>query len=141
MRTINYLVVHCTATNRNATVTAIQNYWEHQLGWSMPGYHYIILADGTLVNLLPIDQVSNGVKGFNSQSINVSYIGGVDANNKPRDTRTAAQKATLIKLLQELKNKFPKAIIQGHRDFPNVKKACPSFDAKTEYQNIKQQKS
>jgi N-acetylmuramoyl-L-alanine amidase len=23
--------------------------------------------------------------------------------------------------------------IQGHRDFPKVKKACPSFDAKNEY--------
>ena len=130
--------MHCTATSRTTTIDAIQNYWKHQLGWSMPGYHYIILADGTLKNLLPIDQVSNGVKGFNSESINISYIGGVDANNKPQDTRTTAQKATLIKLLQELKNKFPTAVIQGHRDFPKVKKACPSFDAKKEYQHIKQ---
>jgi N-acetylmuramoyl-L-alanine amidase len=85
---------------------------------------------------LDISLVSNGVKGFNSETINISYIGGVDEKNNPKDTRTDAQKATLLRLLKELKTKFPKTIIQGHRDFPNVKKACPSFDAKTEYKNL-----
>lgn len=102
----------------------------------MPGYHYIIKADGDIVNLLPIDQVSNGVKGFNSVSVNVCYIGGIDGNGKPKDTRTPEQKESLLKILKTLKKEFPKAIIQGHRDFPKVAKACPSFDAKTEYQNL-----
>ena len=78
----------------------------------------------------------NGVKGFNSVSINISYIGGVDAQNKPIDNRTEAQKKALLDLLKKLKKQFPKAIIQGHRDFPGVKKACPSFNAKEEYKNL-----
>ena len=41
-----------------------------------------------------------------------------------------------LKILKELRVKFPKAKIQGHRDFPNVKKACPSFDAQKEYEEI-----
>ena len=56
------------------------------------------------------------------------------ANKNPKDTRTNAQKASLIKLLKELKLKYPKATIHGHREFAN--KACPSFDAKKEYSNI-----
>lgn len=136
MRLIKYLAVHCTATSQTVSISAIQSYWKNQLGWKMPGYHFIIKPDGQIVTLLPIEQVSNGVQGFNSQTINISYIGGVDAKNVPVDNRTPQQKATLLKLLRELKQKFPTAIIQGHRDFPNVKKACPSFDAKKEYKDL-----
>lgn len=136
MRLIKYLAVHCTATSQTVSISAIQSYWKNQLGWKMPGYHFIIKPDGQIVTLLSIEQVSNGVQGFNSQTINISYIGGVDAKNVPVDNRTPQQKATLLKLLRELKQKFPTAIIQGHRDFPNVKKACPSFDAKKEYKDL-----
>ena len=136
MRQIKYLAVHCTATSQKTSISAIQSYWKNQLGWKMPGYHFIVMPDGEIVSLLPIEQVSNGVAGFNSVLINIAYLGGVDAKNVPQDTRTPQQKASLLKLLKELKQKFPTAIIQGHRDFPNVKKACPSFDAKNEYKNV-----
>ncbi|MDV4024245.1 N-acetylmuramoyl-L-alanine amidase [Elizabethkingia anophelis] len=136
MRNIKYIAVHCTATPQTATVSSIQNYWKNHLGWKNPGYHFIIKPNGEVVNLLPIEEVSNGVQGFNSGAINISYIGGVDAKNTPLDNRTPEQKASLLKLLKELRKKFPNAIIQGHRDFPNVKKACPSFNAKKEYENI-----
>ena len=137
MRTIKYIAVHCTATTQKTSISAIQSYWRNQLGWKMPGYHFIILPNGTAVQLLPIEEVSNGVKGFNSVLINIAYLGGVDAKNNPLDNRTPQQKATLLELLKKYKKQFPKAIIQGHRDFPNVKKACPSFDAKKEYQSLK----
>ncbi|WP_395060006.1 N-acetylmuramoyl-L-alanine amidase [Flavobacterium sp.] len=137
MRNIKYIAVHCTATAQTAKIEAIQNYWREHLGWTMPGYHFIIKADGALVNLLPIEKVSNGVKGFNSETINICYIGGIDKKGVPKDTRTIEQKATLLATLKVLKNKFPTAIIQGHRDFPKVKKACPSFDARKEYQDLK----
>ena len=136
MRDIKYLVVHCTATPQTATVSSIQNYWKNTLKWVMPGYHFMIKSDGEIIQLLEIEKISNGVKGFNSVSINISYIGGVDSENKPIDNRTPAQRRSLTDLLTKLKKEFPKAIIQGHRDFPNVKKACPSFNAKEEYKNL-----
>ncbi|MFK7113367.1 N-acetylmuramoyl-L-alanine amidase [Flavobacterium oreochromis] len=136
MRTIKYIAVHCTATAQTATIDKIQTYWREHLGWQSPGYHFIVKPNGEAVNLLSVDKVSNGVKGFNHETINISYIGGVDAKGNPFDNRTKEQKATLLKLLKDLKKQFPNAIIQGHRDFPNVKKACPSFNAKNEYKNV-----
>ena len=136
MRNINYIAIHCTATQPESSIASIQNYWKNNLGWKNPGYHYIIDRFGNVVNLLPIELVSNGVQGYNSQTINISYVGGIDKSGKPKDTRTEAQKQSILKLLKELRVKFPKAKIQGHRDFPNVKKACPSFEAKKEYSLI-----
>jgi N-acetyl-anhydromuramyl-L-alanine amidase AmpD len=52
------------------------------------------------------------------------------------DTRTAAQKKALLTLLKKLKTEHPQARILGHRDLPNVAKACPCFDAMTEYSQL-----
>jgi N-acetylmuramoyl-L-alanine amidase len=136
MRTITHIVVHCSATGQDAKVEAIQRYWKQNLGWKSPGYHYIIEADGKETQLLTIAQPSNGVKGWNKSIINICYIGGVDKLGKPIDNRTDAQKRQLMTRLKALKTMFPNAIIQGHKDFPNVAKACPCFNAKAEYKNI-----
>lgn len=136
MRQIKYLVVHCTATPQSTTPESIQNYWRKNLGWKNPGYHKMIRADGSVVDLLPEGQVSNGVAGHNSYSLHVSYIGGVDAKGKALDNRTPAQREALIKVLAKWKCKYPAAKIQGHRDFPGVAKACPSFNAIPEYKDL-----
>lgn len=136
MRTIKYIVIHCTASTVNAKIEAIQMYWRNTLKWKNNGYHYIINRDGTYQLLTPLDKISNGVKNHNKNSIHISYIGGINKEGKPIDNRTLQQKETILFLLRELKRKFPTAIIQGHRDFPNVKKDCPCFDAREEYQEI-----
>lgn len=131
MRTIKYLVLHCTATQPSASVEAIKNYWKTALGWKNPGYHYLIKRSGEIVQLQTEDKIANGVKGYNQHSIHISYIGGVDRDNKPKDNRTIEQEEAMFAKLVELTEKYPLAIIKGHRDFPGVIKACPSFDAKT----------
>ncbi len=50
------------------------------------------------------------------------------ANKKPKDTRTPLQKAAMLTLVRTYKAQFPTIIIRGHRDWPGVNKACPSFD-------------
>ena len=129
-RTIKYIVVHCTATPTNTTIASIQRYWREQLGWKNNGYHYIIQRDGTVVQITPDKNIANGVAGYNTHAIHLSYIGGVDANDKPIDNRTTAQQHAMFDLIIQLSNKYPHAKIKGHRDFPNVHKACPSFDVK-----------
>lgn len=136
MRKITHIVVHCTATPQNTTLQSIQNYWKSTLKWRNPGYHYIVDASGMVHQLQPITKPSNGVRGHNANSIHISYIGGVDALKRPLDNRTPQQKAALLCKLRELKSMYPMATIQGHRDFYGVAKACPSFNAKAEYQNL-----
>lgn len=130
MRKITHIVLHCTATPQTATVKSIQNYWKNQLGWKSPGYHHIIMPDGTVVNLQPIEQPSNGVAGHNANSIHISYIGGVDAKGKAVDNRTPLQIQSQIDLIKKYKAMFPAAAVVGHRDFAGVTKECPSFDVK-----------
>lgn len=129
-RNIHYIVVHCTATPPETTVESIKRYWRENLKWKNPGYHYIILRSGEIMSLLLESEVANGVKGYNKNSIHISYIGGVDKNNQPIDNRTDAQKEAMFNKLIALTEKYPKATILGHRDFPGVTKMCPSFDVK-----------
>lgn len=137
-RQIKYIAIHCTATQQSATVASIQKYWKDVLGWKSPGYHLLIESNGTIHRLLPFDSIANGVKGFNKDSVHISYIGGVTSKNKPVDNRTNEQKKAILDCIAEVvkwsDNKCP--LIQGHKDFPNQNKACPCFDAKAEYSNL-----
>ncbi len=130
MREIKYIVVHCTATPPETSIESIRNYWRNHLGWKNPGYHYIIKRNGEMVKINDEVNISNGVKDYNRYSIHISYIGGVDKDGKPVDNRTDAQKRSLFNKLVALSEKYPHAIILGHRDFPGVTKACPSFDVR-----------
>ena len=135
MRDIKYIVIHCTATQPNTKKESILNYWKNTLKWKSVGYHRLIDANGVIHELAKYEQVTNGVKGYNSNSIHFSYVGGVDEFNNPKDTRTLKQKESLLYLIKQAKKQFPNAIVQGHRDF-GANKACPSFDAKSEYKDI-----
>ena len=130
-RNIKYIVIHCTATPSNTTVDSIKKYWKEKRGWGdTVGYHYIIKADGDVIQLLHESKNSNGVYAHNSNCINIAYIGGVDKDNKPVDNRSDAQKHSMFDLIVSLTEKYPQAQVLGHRDFPDVHKACPSFDVK-----------
>ena len=137
-REIKYIAIHCTATQPTATVAAIQRHWKDQLGWKSPGYHLLIEPNGTIHRLLDFNGIANGVRGYNKESIHISYIGGITKEGSPIDNRTEAQKESILLCIKEViewaDNKC--LIIQGHRDFPDVNKACPCFDAKAEYRDI-----
>lgn len=147
-RMINEIIVHCTATPEGQDTTVEQIRKNHMApvikggrGWSDIGYHYVIYRDGSIHNGRNVDVAGAHCNGHNHHSIGVCYVGGLEnrpgvayAELKPKDTRTDAQKAALLKLLKELKRLYPNAKIRGHRDFAN--KACPSFDATKEYRTI-----
>ena len=138
MRNIQHIVVHCTATPEGRYHDAKDiDRWHKARGFKSIGYHWVIRIDGTIEPGRPEPTVGAHVEGHNSYTIGVVYVGGVERDTfKPKDTRTAAQKAAMLNLLGDLKRRFPKAEILGHRDFPKVTKACPSFDAKTEYAQL-----
>lgn len=134
-RKINKIIVHCTATEEGADYTVCDvRKWHLDRGYSDIGYHYLIYRDGSVHNGRDVDLIGAHCKGYNSNSIGVCYVGGLDKKGDPKDTRTEAQKESLLRLLTELKSLYPDAKIHSHKDFAN--KACPSFDATKEYKNI-----
>lgn len=137
MRDIRRIFIHCTAGSQKQTLKDLLNEFK-QKGWKNPGYHYTVFPDGKIEQLLPESEVSNGVQGYNSTSINISYVGGIDNKGRATDNRTEAQKISLLTLLKDLKTRYPNAHIMGHRDIwgknpAKWKKQCPCFDAEKEY--------
>lgn len=152
---IRFIVIHCTAGYSD--VKAIEKYWFEVLKWKTGGYHRIVEENGKVNKMYDFDVVTNGVKGFNTSCINISYIGGVERKNvsKALDSRTEHQKTAIISCIIEAliwvtNNGWDvnKVKILGHRDFSPDKngngiiepweriKECPSFDAITEYKYL-----
>ena len=140
MRDIQRIFIHCRAWSQKQTLKNLLNEFKAK-GWSNPGYHYVVFPNGKVEQLLSEEKVSNGVQGYNSTSINVAYVGGINQYGKPEDNRTEAQKVALGNLLKELKTRYPNAHIMGHRDIwgknpAKWKKQCPCFDAEEEYAGL-----
>lgn len=129
MRTINEIILHCSATqeSRDYTVADIER-WHKQRGFKMIGYHYVVYRDGSIHQGRPLEMVGAHCTGHNAQSIGICYIGGLDAAGRPKDTRTAQQREALRSLVRALQQQYPLATVHGHREFAN--KACPCFDVK-----------
>lgn len=131
MRTINRIIIHCSATKRGQNVNAkIIDKWHRDQGYCEIGYHYVILEDGTIEKGRDIDKVGAHCLQQNNGSIGICYCGGLDAYGKPADTRTEAQKASVKKLVSALRMIFDIKDIAGHNEFAN--KACPCFNVKSE---------
>lgn len=132
MREINEIILHCSATKEGQDFRAKDiDAWHKQRGFKGIGYHYVIDLDGAVEMGRPEDEIGAHCLNHNAHSIGICYIGGLDANAKPKDTRTDAQREALIKLVKELKAKYPGATVHGHNEFSN--KACPCFDVKNEF--------
>ena len=144
------VVVHCTATRvgQDITVEDIHK-WHLQRGFAGIGYHFMIGLDGTIYEGRPIDAVGAQVNGHNSTSVGIVYVGGLNENGKPSDTRTEEQKASLLYIIgyiYEMYDTVEKVV--GHRDLSPDKngdgviekhewlKACPCFNAADEYKDL-----
>jgi len=135
MRKISKIIIHCTATpeGRDVSVDDIRQ-WHLDRGWSDIGYHYVVDIKGCLKEGRPLTRAGAHTRGHNKGSIGITYVGGVDENIKPKDTRTENQKGRLKSLILDLMDKYPDATLHGHNEFSN--KACPSFDVQEEYKDI-----
>ena len=135
-REIKLLVIHCSATRCNVSFPVERLRECHlQRGFRDIGYHFYITRDGEIHRGRALEKIGAHCRNHNTHSIGVCYEGGLDANGKPKDTRTLEQKGALLALLRELKRQYPKALVVGHRDL-NPMKGCPCFDAVKEYSQV-----
>jgi len=146
MRKITIIVIHCSATKEGLDIDAsVIRSWHKNKGYRDIGYHYVIKLDGTIEKGRSEESIGAHVQGFNANSIGICYVGGLDKEGNPSDTRTDAQKKAMRKLYSDLKPKYPNAKWCGHRDLsPDIDgdgtiekfewmKACPSFEVKSEF--------
>lgn len=128
----DFIAVHCSATAKQDIGAADIDKWHRKNGWACIGYHYVIRRNGTVEEGRDEGVIGAHVAGFNENSIGICMVGGVSADDisKAENNFTKEQFASLKQLLIDLKIRYPQATIQGHRDFPGVKKACPSFDVR-----------
>ncbi len=135
MNVVRYIVIHCSATRTTQNYTAGQLVRDHKArGFRTGGYHFYIRRDGTRHQFRALLEVGAHARPWNRCSIGICYEGGLDAEGKSCDTRTAQQRRELCELISTLKGLFPHAEVVGHRDLPGTTpKDCPCFDAATEY--------
>ena len=132
-KSTKYLVVHCSATRPSQDIGVKEiRQWHKNQGWADIGYHYVIRRDGKVERGRAENLVGSHVAGHNSNSIGVCMVGGVSQKDftKAENNLTKEQFASLKTLLKTLAEKYPGTVVLGHRDFPRVNKACPSFDAR-----------
>ena len=138
MRKISLIVIHCSATRVDRDFTAKDVDTAHRYrGFSCWGYHYYIRKSGEVEPMRDEDTTGAHARGYNAISLGVCYEGGLDECGRPADTRTYAQKCSLLDLLRQLKTDYPQASILGHYQLSNsIHKACPCFDAKGQYRGL-----
>lgn len=130
MRSINQIIIHCSATRegKDYTVADITR-WHKARGWRTIGYHFVIYRDGSVHKGRNLEEIGAHCVGHNAHSVGICYIGGLSADGKTsKDTRTQEQRTALRKLVEDLQQLFPGATLHGHREFAN--KSCPCFDVK-----------
>ena len=142
MRTINLIVIHCSATREDKVFTEYDlDVCHRRRGFNGAGYHFYIRKNGDIKTLRPIGQPGAHVKNHNADSVGICYEGGLDERGHPADTRTDFQKHSLLVLVMLLLRDYPGSRLCGHRDLsPDLDcngeiepeewiKACPCFDA------------
>lgn len=153
MNKIDAIVIHCSATRAGQDIHAADiDKWHKERGFAMIGYNYVIDLDGTVEVGRPLSMDgahcnTAGLSGqsYNKHSIGICYVGGLDENGKPADTRTPEQKKAMAELVYSLLEVYPITDILGHRDASPDKngdgkitknewvKACPCFSVRDEF--------
>lgn len=150
---IDAIVIHCSASRAGQDLRAADIDKMHkERGFACIGYNYVIDLDGTVEKGRPLTRDgahcnTSGLSGksYNKHSIGICYVGGLDKDGNPADTRTDAQKTALAELVYRLIDEYPIIEVIGHRDASPDKdgngtieknewiKQCPCFDVKAEF--------
>lgn len=139
LNSIKYLIIHCVANRCNRPFSVENLIACGKAKYGQCSYHYYVRYDGSVIPLLPENVQGVHARGYNYCSLGIVYEGGLDENGNPADTRTEAQKASLVALLRSLKEDYPTAKIVGHRELPGVHKACPCYYPSKEYADLQPQ--
>ncbi len=136
MRTkTEYIVIHCAATPPDMDIGADEiRDWhtspspsDPSKPWSDIGYHDVIRRNGIVEQGRQENDIGAHVRGYNSVSVGICLVGGINEDGSPENNFTPEQVKSLIRLLRFYRVLFPSAAIVGHNQL-DPHKACPSFN-------------
>lgn len=144
----NGITVHCSATKPSQDWGSVEiDRMHRELGWLCIGYHFVITRHGVIHAGRPMNVKGAHCRagGRNDTHVSVCLIGGVSErpvahvpgspwNGSDAEANfTLSQGEALGALLDMLKGTYglTDEDIEGHRDVPGVRKACPSFNVET----------
>lgn len=142
-----YLAIHTTNTLPNVRGMDLWDIFRTRWGVdTKPGYHQAIYPNGFIYTFVDIDgspyleynETVNGVRGHNSETISIAYVGG-----RYRNDITYNQLKSIRILIDYYKKKFPQIKVTTHRELASKDingngkidsneriKECPLFDIK-----------
>ncbi len=133
------MAIHHTVTQTGSTQAQYEakmrqmRNWHRDQGWCDIGYHFVITVDGTIFEARPIKHIGAHVAYSNTGNIGISFMGcfhptQCGAAGGPHQP-TAAMINAAGKLVKKLSGIYgiarTSSKIKGHRQHPNVSKACP----------------
>ena len=137
MRSIDEIIIHCSATPADMDIGAAEikhlhtspqtypikwgRYKTHGRGWSDIGYHLVIRRNGEVENGRPLEKRGAHARGHNSHSIGIVVVG--EDNNFEE-----VQWNTLKYVVGQYLESYPDARIKGHYQVDTKKPYCPGFD-------------
>ncbi|AUQ62143.1 N-acetylmuramoyl-L-alanine amidase [Phaeobacter inhibens] len=146
---VKYIVIHYSATAVEDDVSADDIDRMHKRrGFRKIGYHWYIRKSGSIEMGRDLSQpgrfeVGAHSKGENSISVGICFEGGVrkGAMNAGFDSRTPAQTRAMIELIDKMLERFPGAVVRGHRDMPGAATQCPGFDATAWWDEVQRKRN
>jgi N-acetylmuramoyl-L-alanine amidase len=134
-RPVNKLIIHCSATPPSMDVGVYEiKKWHTDKkprgnGWSDIGYHWVIRRDGTIEDGRDVNKIGAHTKGYNTGSLGLCLVGGVNGVNDADANFTDKQWHSLELMARGIKAMIPHITIHGHNEYAN--KSCPSFSVQT----------
>lgn len=127
MRKIKKIVLHCSDSQDSLDIGVKEIRSWHTMkppkgnGWDDIGYHFVIRRDGRIELGRPQKVIGAHVRGHNSDSIGVCWVGRKMASDK--------QLQSMYALLRGLIDKYDLEVedIWGHSQFDSHK-TCPNLD-------------
>lgn len=123
LRKINKIIIHCSDSPDTQDIGAkeIREWHTKGNGWSDIGYHFVIRRNGHIELGRPLYIAGAHVKGYNSDSIGICWVG--------RDNITSEQMDALIKTVRNLMFSFNVDVknVFGHYELDSGK-TCPRLD-------------
>ena len=121
MRTIDHLIIHCSATPPDRDIDAATiDTWHRARKWLGNGYHFVIKRNGRVESAAsgqkcrPLDRpgahVGDCGRGWNKRSVGICLIGGIDKGGKPENNYMPEQMESLKDLIEHLLDLFPDSV-------------------------------